>query len=107
MSTYVVEYKNIILDNIMQGKTGIMLLRGTSMLPTISDGAILYVCSQQEYYVGDIIVFSYPKEGYIVHRIIEKEGKVLICKGDNTNRKEVIMSRQIIGKVIRYFPEGI
>lgn len=92
--------KHEILLSIKRGNLGIIPLKGISMLPTLSEGDILYVYAQQEYSIGDIIVFSYPQEGYLVHRIIEIEKGAIMCKGDNSKRIEIIMKRQIVGKVI-------
>lgn len=92
--------KNEIITNIKRGNLGIIPLKGISMLPTILDGDILYVYAQQDYYIGDIVVFSYPKEGYLVHRIIGIEKGAIMCKGDNSKRIETIMKRQIVGKVV-------
>lgn len=94
--------KNEILLSIKRGNLGIIPLKGISMLPTFSEGDILYVYAQQEYSIGDIIVFSYPKEGYLVHRIIKIEKGAIMCRGDNSKRIEIIMKRQIVGKVIDY-----
>lgn len=89
-----------ILSSIKHGNLGIILLKGISMLPTLSEGDILYVCAKENYSIGDIIVFSYPREGYLVHRIIKMEKGAIMCKGDNSKRIEIIMKRQIVGKVI-------
>ena len=103
MGTIDVDVKEEILSNIKQGKEGIVLLKGVSMEPTLCDGALLYVQQQSDYAVGDIVVFSYPGEGYLVHRIIEINRGAILCKGDNSKRIEVVMKRQIIGKVVRFF----
>ena len=103
MGTIDVYVKEKILSNIKQDKEGIVLLKGVSMEPTLCDGALLYVQQQSDYAVGDIVVFSYPGEGYLVHRIIEINRGAILCKGDNSKRIEVVMKRQIIGKVVRFF----
>lgn len=103
MGTIDVDVKEKILSNIKQDKEGIVLLKGVSMEPTLCDGALLYVQQQSDYAVGDIVVFSYPGEGYLVHRIIEINRGAILCKGDNSKRIEVVMKRQIIGKVVRFF----
>jgi len=96
------EFREEILSNIRRGNIGVIPLKGISMLPTLPDGTVLFVCAQLDYYIGDIVVFYYPTEGYLVHRIVEiKEGAIL-CRGDNSKRVEVIMKRQIIGKVVNY-----
>lgn len=96
------DLKTEILENIKRGNMGLIPLKGTSMLPTLSDGDVLYVYSQHDYLVGDIIVFFYPDEGYLVHRIVGIEKGALLCKGDNSKRIEVIMKRHIVGKVVDY-----
>lgn len=95
------ELRKELLLNIKHGNIGIIPLKGISMLPTLADGEVLFVQSQQEYSVGDIIVFFYPREGYLVHRIIQMDKGAILCKGDNAKRVEVIMKRQIVGKVIK------
>lgn len=102
MGTIAVEVKEEIISNIKQGKEGIILLKGVSMEPTIQDGTLLYVSGKETYSVGDIVVFSYPGEGYLVHRIVENNRGAILCKGDNSKRIEVIMKRQIVGKVVHY-----
>ena len=97
--------KNEILANIKRGNLGLIPLKGTSMLPTLSDGDVLSVYAQHDYIVGDIIVFFYPGEGYLVHRIIGMEKGAVLCKGDNSKRIEVIMKRQIVGKVVDHVSE--
>lgn len=106
MNTEKTEVTKEVVSNIKQGKEGIILLKGVSMEPTLYDGTILFVCGQPDYYVGDIVVFSYPREGLLVHRIIEIDRGAILCKGDNSKRIEVIMKRQIIGKVVRHIAGG-
>ncbi len=57
MDITAVEIRKEILSDIAQGKEGIMLLKGVSMEPALLDGTILYVCSQTDYYQGDIVFF--------------------------------------------------
>lgn len=102
MSTIAIDVREKMLFNIVQGKEGIVLLKGVSMEPVLLDGAILYVRGQNDYYIGDIVVFSYPGEGYLVHRIINMDRGAILCKGDNSKRIEVIRKSQIIGKVVQY-----
>lgn len=102
MNTIAAEIREEVLHNIAHGKEGIILLKGVSMEPVLFDGAILYVCCKANYDIGDIVVFFYPGEGYLVHRIIEINRGAILCKGDNSKRIEVIRKRQIIGKVVRH-----
>lgn len=65
MDITAVEIRKEILSDIAQGKEGIMLLKGVSMEPALLDGTILYVCSQTDYYQGDIVVFFIRKQGIL------------------------------------------
>lgn len=89
-----------IINTIRSGKNAFIPVKGISMEPTLIDGDILVVQSKDIYFVNDIVVFRYLDEGYLVHRIIEIKGDVFICKGDNSKRKEIIIKRQVLGKVI-------
>ena len=79
-----------------------MILQGYSMLPTLTNGSLLWVQAQDNYQVGDIIVFHYLDKGFVVHRIINIRESIIVCKGDNSNRREVILLRQVLGKVVSY-----
>lgn len=100
------DLKEQILLNIKKGNQGIIPVKGISMEPTLREGNVLVVYAQKDYSVGDIVVYSYREEGYLVHRIIEINKGAVMCKGDNSKRIEVIMKRQIIGKVVRYISGG-
>ena len=92
--------QNKIINTIKNGGKVLIPIKGISMKPTLIDGDVLVVQSKDIYFVNDIVVFRYLDEGYLVHRIIEIKGNVFICKGDNSKRKEIIMKRQVLGKVI-------
>ena len=69
----------------------IIIGSGKSMLPTISNKAILLCMKQQNYKVGDIINYQIDKYS-IVHRIIEiKDDGVVIqyrVKGDGNKQAD-------------------
>ncbi len=92
------DYKSQLTNNMEN--PGIMLVKGVSMEPILFDGDIIFIEKQSDYYVGDIIVFHYLDEGIIVHRITSINHSAIICKGDNSKRQEIILKRQIIGKVV-------
>ena len=105
-NNYDYNLKDVLIDNIKQGNEGIIPIKGISMEPTLYEGDVLVVKTFSSYSVGDIIVFKYFSEGILVHRIIDIEGSVFFCKGDNAKRIEIIMKRQIIGKVIKVYCGG-
>ena len=105
-NNYDLNLKAELITNIKQGNEGIIPLKGISMEPTLHEGDVLVVKSFSTYSIGDIIVFNYYLEGVLVQRIIDVRGSAFLCKGDNSKRTEIIMKRQIIGKVIRIFSGG-
>lgn len=87
----------LILD---KNGTASLTVKGNSMLPALNEGDEISVKKEDDYHVGDIIVFDYPGEGLLIHRIISIDDGIYICKGDNAIRKEPVMKRKIIGKAV-------
>ncbi len=84
----------------------LIVVRGNSMLPALSEGDGVIIMKKEFYEVGDIIVFEYPQERIkrlLIHRIIDINGPVYICKGDNSMRIEYVIPRKIYGKVVKIF----
>ena len=100
-------FKNDIITHIKNNNIGLIPVKGISMEPVLLDGDLIFVKSYQDYSIGDIVVFNYPNEGYLVHRIVGIEKGAIICKGDNSKRKEIIIQRQILGKVIDHLPKRL
>lgn len=77
-----------------------------SMKPTLTiDDVILVNTNKQEIQVNDII--SYKKDGAIItHRVLFIDNEKLTVKGDNNNTIDSPISKSdVIGKVIKIFPE--
>lgn len=57
------------------------------------------IFGKDTYSVGDIVLYPYNNEGYLIHRVIaiEDEGNIFICRGDNVKRKERVLKDGIIG----------
>lgn len=78
-----------------------------SMEPGIMPGDLVLVKSvdTKDLEQSDIITFDY--EGYTVtHRIVGKEEKGFVTKGDNNNVKdsEIVLEEDVIGEVITVIP---
>ena len=69
------------------------------MEPALIEGDKVTVCSQSQYEIGDILVFSYKDNDLIIHRLLKIENDRYFCKGDNSYRLEDITYDQIIGRV--------
>ncbi|MBR2833747.1 MAG: signal peptidase I [Bacilli bacterium] len=81
------------IANIYKVQTG-------SMEEGIHVGDYILVYKKNNYNIGDVV--TYKKEGYhVTHRIIKKNGKEVITKGDANNvEDEAIPTKSIVGKVI-------
>jgi len=73
---------------------------GRSMNPLLYDGDIITIQSQDNYNIGDVLVFNFQDKELLTHRLLLKENGVYFCKGDNVYRLEEVTVKQIIGKVI-------
>lgn len=81
------------LAEIYEVKTG-------SMENEIHAGDYILIIKKNNYQVGDIVTFK-KEDYYVTHRIIKKNGKRIVTKGDaNNTPDEEIKVSSIIGKVI-------
>ena len=71
-----------------------------SMENDIHAGDYILIYTKKDYKIGEIV--TYKKDGYhVTHRIIKKNGKKFITKGDANNiEDEAIGLKSIVGKVI-------
>ena len=71
-----------------------------SMENDIHAGDYILIYTKKDYNIGEIV--TYKKDGYhVTHRIIKKNGKKFITKGDANNiEDEAIGLKSIVGKVI-------
>ena len=65
------------------GKVKYVIIDGTSMLPNFVNGDLVVVRQTPYYEVGDVVAYSYPGLGTVIHRIVEKQGNKFVLKGDN------------------------
>ena len=71
-----------------------------SMEENIHRGDYLLIVKQNSYKVGDVVTFQI-NGNFITHRIIKKEGKRIVTKGDaNNTEDDEINESQIIGKLM-------
>ncbi|MEM3191285.1 MAG: signal peptidase I [Candidatus Parvarchaeota archaeon] len=87
----------------------IVLSKGMSMFPVIERNDTCFVKkggSKIDYSVGDIVEYIPPirtqfRVEHIIHRIIKKEGNIIITKGDNNPYEdEPIKWDSVVGKVV-------
>ena len=86
----------ISVDSIMSG----------SMEPVLRTGGIVFTDTKERRpEIGDIVTYQVG-ENRVTHRVIRKERKGYVTKGDANNKEDptVVTADQIIGKVIFSFP---
>ncbi len=83
---------------------GATVVLSGSMEPALSVGDLLIVVPEDEYNVGDIVV--YQASGIaVVHRIVEIDGDAVITQGDANNAPdEPIPLTSVKGKVVAAIP---
>lgn len=70
-------------------QTPVAVVKGTSMLPLLREGDIVFLIKKppSEIHIGDIVVYKSLRSGYIIHRVISIKviGNVVYytTKGDN------------------------
>lgn len=73
---------------------------GNSMNPVLKDHQSVTIGVQEEYHVGDVLIYKYKNEGLLSHRLLEIKNELYCCKGDNCYRMEEILKTDIYGKVM-------
>ena len=75
-----------------------------SMEPGISVDDMIIVKKCDDYELRDIVVYE-SNDGLTVHRIVERDGNIIVTKGDANDTKDAPISlSQIKGKVIFTIP---
>lgn len=92
LAIYKILQKELLTQNISIKATG------NSMYPTLSDGDMITVVQEDNYVVGDILVFWY-KQDFLVHRLLKICDGIYFCKGDNSFRLESVDKKFVVGKV--------
>ena len=82
------------------GKIEIYNVKTGSMEEQIHVGDYILIFRKNNYKVGDVVTFT-SGDGFITHRIIQKNGNKVITKGDANNAEDQeIYESSIVGKVI-------
>lgn len=101
------DFASWVIENIRRRGRVVIRSRGGSMSPAIPDGALLEVrpVAFDELRIGDIVVFHYAGEVFC-HRLIRKEGRCCILKGDTLLYADPpIVWEQVIGRVVTLIRE--
>jgi hypothetical protein len=85
-----------------QGLRRCFVYTGSSMLPLLGEGQLLYVRPQAaDVAIGDVIVFDDPARGCVVHRVVSVAPAGFVTRGDNNRLADPlpVLPEQIIGRV--------
>jgi len=96
------------------GRSGWVLVSGTSMLPRLHTGDLVLVERQSSYRVGEVVAYRVPKgqvgAGHVViHRILGGNGKTgWTMKGDNRTAPDLWYptNRDIVGSKLVRIPDA-
>lgn len=67
------------------GNAFYVIVNGNSMEPGFKKGDLVILRTTDNYRVGDIVAYKYPKLGNVFHRIVEIKGNSFTMKGDNNS----------------------
>ena len=92
----------------------LLIVTTGSMEPTIKSGELIIIREKEKYEIGDIVTYK-DNEGFLItHRIVKKDNKHIITKGDANNVNDekstlekiegkVIYHSKILGKFVLYW----
>ena len=84
----------------------LLSVSGISMEPLLKQGDRVFIETSSDYRPGDILVFLYHNNVFLIHRLLCIEGSgpsaIYLCKGDNAYRLEKVMAQQIVGRATAF-----
>jgi signal peptidase I len=83
------------------GSNSMLIIKGVSMKPSISQGDLVVVRRQPDYSIGEVAAYHDTlSKQRVLHRIIAHEGDRYVFKGDNNTAKDAFKPTkdQILGK---------
>lgn len=87
-------------EQLAEGHSVAMSLKGISMLPTLREEDVLTLEPMAgEPCVGDVLLFRYAGS-HVVHRLIKHEGDIYVMQGDNNYGTETVRRQDIVARVV-------
>lgn len=65
------------------GSTHLIIINGNSMEPGLHRGDLVFVRAASSYAIGQIVTYQHPQIGPVIHRIIGRNGRHYVFKGDH------------------------
>jgi signal peptidase I len=90
------------VESLRRGSRLRLRARGGSMLPFLRDGDLLVVrpAAAAEVGVGDVICYVPPSGGLCLHRVIAREDRGFVTRGDALAYVEIVPAAAVLGLVI-------
>jgi len=99
---------SVIIPLFPKAPYSLKMVTSNSMRPAFSTGALVIVVPEENYEIGQVITYqaSEHEQDIVTHRIIGKDEKGFITKGDANNIKDerVVSTGQIKGRVVFHLP---
>jgi len=95
-------------EAIREGHTATINVKGYSMRPFLEHCRDkVRLASFTDLKVGDAVLAEFSPDKYVLHRIIEIDGDVVVMMGDgNLRHKEICCKEDIVGIVTHYIRRG-
>lgn len=91
-----------VIHRIQQGEQVSILVQGHSMRPffeNMRDKVVLTAADTQNLHRGQIVLFHYRDQQYILHRIVRRQGDQLFIRGDGLRTHEIANIHQVVAVV--------
>ncbi len=88
------------------GSASYILINGNSMEPGFHRGDLVILRTAEDYRIGDVATYRHPDIGYVIHRIIARDGARFVLKGDNNDWLDSYrpLREEFIGKLWLHLP---
>ncbi|MBC2724837.1 MAG: signal peptidase I, partial [Desulfosporosinus sp.] len=98
----------LIAPQFFGGQSTYIIIIGNSMEPDLEYGDLVLVRDSTDYTIGDIVAYTQPDVGAILHRIISIENGAYTLKGDNNSWEDSYnpCKQEIIGKLWIHIPSA-
>jgi hypothetical protein len=95
-------HEELAAESLRRGNTVRLRARGGSMLPFLRDGDLLEIrpASGAEVRIGDVICYEPPSGGLCLHRVIAREERGLVTRGDALTYVDTVAAGALLGRVI-------
>lgn len=77
-------------------------VRGTSMMPTLSDGDLAFVLKGQDIQQGDVILFRGAEREYLIKRVVGVEGDHIVIKSNELFVNSILIDNKVNSSLDNY-----